>query len=77
MLKTTTVPPPGTVTEAGTAAIDGAELDKLTTTPPEGAGAFRITTFEGEVPTPTMVDGTSITVRVWAPKIVFSTFCER
>jgi hypothetical protein len=77
MLNGATVDPAGRVTEGATAASDGAELDNATTTPPVGAGVPRMITFEGEVSAPIRVDGSNITVRAWAPKVVFSIFCER
>ena len=40
-----TLAPAATVTEAGTAATDGLELDRLTLSPPAGATPSRLTTF--------------------------------
>lgn len=40
------VDPAGTVMEGGAAATAGLELDKVTTAPPAGAGAVRVTIFE-------------------------------
>jgi hypothetical protein len=50
------VAPAGTVTLAGTVATDVLLLDRLTTAPPEGAAAVRVT-VACEVPPPTTVVG--------------------
>jgi hypothetical protein len=56
MLKVAAVPPAGTVTLAGTAAADGFELLRLTTAPPLGAAAVRMTVPWAGLP-PTNVAG--------------------
>ena len=45
------VAPAGTVTDAGTLAADAFELERVTTVPPAGATAFRVT-----VPVTTVVE---------------------
>jgi hypothetical protein len=44
--------PAGTVTLAGTDAMEGSELERSTTTPPVGAGPVSVTLFPGRVPPP-------------------------
>ncbi len=68
--------PAGTVTDAGTEASEGAELERLTTAPPAGAGEGRTTWLATEFATPTIVVGTSSTVRLDDERGVFSTFAE-
>jgi hypothetical protein len=51
------VAPAGTVTDAGTEAIAGWELVRLTIAPPAGAGAFNRTIFEEDEDPPAMLVG--------------------
>lgn len=48
-----TVLPSLTVTDAGTDAMAGLELERLTVHPPAGAGLLKVTTFEGSAAPPT------------------------
>ena len=77
IVKVAELDPAGTVTEAGTVASAGAELNKETAVPPAGAGAGSATMFAREVLPPLMVDGTSLTVKAWAVEGAISMFCDR
>lgn len=55
-----TVAPAGTVTEAGTAAA-ALLLVRVTTAPPTGAGAFKVTVLAVVEPPPTMDNGERVT----------------
>ena len=59
-MKATDVRPAGTVTLAGTDAIDGLELASVTTVPPAGAARESVT-VPTELPPPVTVDGLSLT----------------
>jgi hypothetical protein len=50
MVKFAVVAPAGTVTLAGTDAIEGLLLDSLTTTPPDGAEPLNVTVPVEEAP---------------------------
>ena len=55
-----TVAPAATVAEAGTAAL-GSLLVKVTTAPPDGAGALRVTVLSVVDPPPTTEAGDNVT----------------
>src|SRR5579863_2862254 len=55
-----TVAPPATVTDAGTVAL-GSLLDSVTTAPPAGAGALRVTVLSVVDPPPTTDAGDKVT----------------
>jgi hypothetical protein len=77
IVKLARVDPAGIVTEAGTAASAGAELNNEIAVPPAGAGAGSTTIFAIEVLPPLMVDGTSVTVKAWTADCGVSIFCDR
>src|SRR5262245_24468218 len=77
MLKFAELAPAGTVMDEGTDAKAGAELDKATVAPPAGARTSKITAFDTVVPTPTIVEGESVTVSACAVSGAFSTLAER
>ena len=61
MLNVAYVAPAATLTVAGTAAVTGSELERLTTAPPVGAGPFRFTRWDVEAVPPATEAGWSTT----------------
>jgi hypothetical protein len=71
MVNVALVPPCGTVTDEGTEAAESFE-ERVTTTPPAGAGPFRVTVPVESEPPKTLVGETATEVRTPVAGITFS-----